>query len=44
MTGLIKLTIIVLSILLFGKYCILLGGLLSITINSLKSIYNCASK
>ena len=38
MTGLIKFTIILLSILLFGKYIILLGGLLSLTIKSLKDI------
>ena len=38
MTGLIKLLILLLSILLFGKYFILLGGLFTLMIKSLKNI------
>ena len=38
MTGLIKLSILVLSILLFGKHFILLGGLFTITVNSFKNL------
>ena len=39
MTGLIKLLILLLSIILFGKYFFLLGGLFTLMINSIKNIF-----